>query len=37
MAHKLFDEFSAVWNVVKAEYYYFLAAWWVQTFASEKK
>jgi len=31
MAHKLVDEFSAVWHVVDAEYYYFLAAGWVNT------
>jgi len=31
MAHKLVDEFSAVWHVVNAEYYYFLAAGSVHT------
>jgi len=36
MAHKLVDEFSAVWNVVNAEYYYFLAAGWVHTLLTDK-
>jgi len=36
MAHKLFDEFSAVWHVVNAEYYYFLAAGWVHTLLTDK-
>jgi len=36
MAHKLFDEFSAVCHVVNAEYYYFLAAGWVHTLLTEK-
>jgi len=31
MAHKLVEELSAVWHVVNAEYYYFLAAGWVHT------
>jgi len=31
MAHKLVDEFSAVWHVVNAKYYHFLAAGWVHT------
>jgi len=29
--NKLVDEFSAAWNIVNAEYYYFLAAGWVHT------
>jgi len=36
MAHKLVDEFSAVWHVVNAEYYYFLAAGWVHTLLTDK-
>jgi len=36
MAHKLVDEFSAVWHVVNAEYYYFLAAGGVHTLLSDK-
>jgi len=36
MAHKLVDEFSAVWHVVNAEYYYFLAARWVHTLLTRK-
>jgi len=36
MAHKLVDEFSAVWHVVNAEYYYFLAAGWVHTLLPDK-
>jgi len=36
MAHKLVDEFSAVWNVVNAEYSYFLAARWVHTLLTDK-
>jgi len=35
MAHKLVDEFSAVWYVVNAEYYYFLAARWVHTLLTD--
>jgi len=35
-AHKLVDEFSAVWHVVNAEYYYFLAAGWVHTPLTDK-
>jgi len=36
MAHKLVDEFSAVWHVINAEYYYFLAAGWVHTLLKDK-
>jgi len=36
MAHKLVDEFSAVWHVVNAEYSYFLAAGWVHTLLMDK-
>jgi len=36
MAHKLVDDFSAVWHVVNAEYYYFLAAGWVHTRLTDK-
>jgi len=36
MAHKLVDEFSAVWHIVNAEYYYFLAAGWVHTLLMDK-
>jgi len=36
MAHKLVDEFSAIWHVVNAEYYYFLAAGWVHTLLKDK-
>jgi len=36
MAHKLVDEFSAVWQIVNAEYYYFLAAGWVHTLLTDK-
>jgi len=36
MAHKLVDEFSAVWHIVNAEYYYFLAAGWVHTLLTDK-
>jgi len=36
MAHKLFDEFSAVWHVVIEEYYYFLVAGWVHTVLTDK-
>jgi len=36
MAHKLVDEFSAVWHVVNAEYFYFLAAGWVHTLLTDK-
>jgi len=36
MAHKLFDEFSAVWHVVNAEHSYFLAAGWVHTLLTDK-
>jgi len=36
MAHKLVDEFSAVWHVVNAESYYFLAAGWVHTLLTDK-
>jgi len=36
MAHKLVDEFSAVWHIVNAEYYCFLAAGWVHTLLTEK-
>jgi len=36
MAHKLVDEFSAVWYVVNAEYVYFLAAGWVHTLLTDK-
>jgi len=35
-AHKLVDAFSAVWNIVNAEYYYFLAAGWVHTLLTDK-
>jgi len=35
-AHKLVDEFSAVWHAVNAEYYYFLAAGWVHTLPTDK-
>jgi len=35
-AHQLVDEFSAVWHVVNAEYYYFLAAGWVHTLLTDK-
>jgi len=37
LAHKLFYEFSAAWHVVNAEYYYFLAAWWVHTLMTDKE
>jgi len=36
LAHKLVYEFSAVWHVVNAEYYYFLAAGWVHTLLTDK-
>jgi len=36
LAHKLVDEFSAVWNVVNAEYSYFSAAGWVHTLLTDK-
>ena len=36
LAHKLFDEFSAAWHAVNAEYYYFLAARWVHTLLTDK-
>jgi len=36
MAHKLVDEFSAVWHIFNAEYYYFLAAGWVHTLLTDK-
>jgi len=36
MAHKLVDEFSAVWHVVNAEYHCFLAAGWVHTLLTDK-
>jgi len=36
MAHKLVEEFSAVWHIVNAEYYYFLAAGWVHTLLTDK-
>jgi len=36
MAHKLVDDISAVWHVVNAEYYYFLAAGWVHTLLTDK-
>jgi len=36
MSHTLVDEFSAVWHVVNAEYYYFLAAGWVHTMLTDK-
>jgi len=36
VAHKLVDEFSAVWHVVNAEYYYFFAAGWVHTLLTDK-
>jgi len=36
MAHKLVDEFSAVWHVANAEYFYFLAAGWVHTLLTDK-
>jgi len=36
LAHKLVDEFSAVWHVVNAEYHYFLAAGWVHTLLTDK-
>jgi len=36
MAHKLVDEFSAVWHIVNAEYYCFLAAGWVHTLLTDK-
>jgi len=35
MAHKLVDEFSAVWNFVNEEYYCFLAAGWVHTLLTD--
>jgi len=35
MAHKLVDECSAVWHVVNAEFYYFLAARWVHTMLTD--
>jgi len=36
LADELVDEFSAVWHVVDAEYYYFLAAGWVHTLLTDK-
>jgi len=36
MAHKLVDEFNAVWHVVNAEYYHFPAAGWVHTLLTDK-
>ena len=36
LAHKLVDEFSAAWQLVNAEYYYFLAAGWVHTLMTAK-
>jgi len=36
MAYKLVDEFSAVWHIVNAEYYFFLAAGWVHTLLTDK-
>jgi len=36
MAHKLVDEFSAVWQIVNAEYYYFFAAGWVHTLLTDE-
>jgi len=36
IAHKLVDDFSAVWHVDNAEYYYFLAASWVHTLLTDK-
>jgi len=36
MAHNLVEEFSAVWHVVNAEYYYFLEAGWVHTLLTDK-
>jgi len=35
MAHKLVYEFIAVWHVVNAEYYYFLAVGWVHTLLTD--
>jgi len=36
LAPKMLDEFSAVWHVVNAEYYYLLAAGWVHTPLSDR-
>jgi len=36
MAYKLVDEFSAVWHVINADYYYFLTAGWVHTLLTDK-
>jgi len=35
LAHKLVDEFSAAWHI-NAEYYYFLAAWWVHSLMTDQ-
>ena len=36
LAHALVYEFIAAWHAVNAEYYYFLASWWVHTLLTDK-
>ena len=36
MAHKLVDEFNAIWHVFNTEYYHFPAAGWVHTLLTDK-